>query len=96
MKLRFATVCSGIGAPEVAWTRLGWVPIFSSEIEEFPNTAREHHFPGVPNLGDMTKFREWPEKCTCDHRSERAEKRIKFKLHGIELEYQPNIAIRGK
>jgi len=63
---RFGTVCSGIGAPEVAWLRLGWVPVFSSEIEAFPNAVREHHFPGVPNLGDMTKFAEWPTKCSCD------------------------------
>ncbi len=64
-KKRFGTVCSGIGAPEVAWARLGWVPVFSSEIEAFPNAVREHHFKGVPNLGDMTKFAEWPHKCTC-------------------------------
>ena len=64
-KKRFATVCSGIGAPEVAWQRLGWVPVFSSEIEPFPNAVRENHFAGVPNFGDMTKFAEWPERCRC-------------------------------
>lgn len=34
--MRFASVCSGIGAPEVAWRRLGWRPVFVSEIEPFP------------------------------------------------------------
>jgi DNA (cytosine-5)-methyltransferase 1 len=62
---RFGTVCSGIGAPEVAWQRLGWIPVFSSEIEAFPNAVRSHHFPGVQNLGDMTKFAEWPKRCEC-------------------------------
>lgn len=62
---RFGTVCSGIGAPEVAWQRLGWVPVFSSEIEAFPNAVRDTQFPGVPNLGDMTKFAGWPARCGC-------------------------------
>ena len=58
---RYATVCSGIGAPEVAVTPLGWECVFSSDIEPFPNAVRAHHFPNVPNLGDMTKFNEWPD-----------------------------------
>jgi DNA (cytosine-5)-methyltransferase 1 len=32
----FATLCSGIGAPELAWCRLGWKSVFASEIEAFP------------------------------------------------------------
>jgi DNA (cytosine-5)-methyltransferase 1 len=56
----FATVCSGIGAPEVACAGLGWECVFSSEIEPFPNAVRAHHFPAVPNYGDMLKFKDWP------------------------------------
>lgn len=47
--------CSGICAPEVAWHSLGWLPLFFSEIEPFPCAVEAQRFPGVPNLGDMTK-----------------------------------------
>ena len=57
----YATVCSGIDAPAVAWKPLGWTQAFSSDIEPFPNAVRAHHDPDVPNYGDMTKFREWPD-----------------------------------
>jgi DNA-cytosine methyltransferase len=53
--LTFGTFCSGIGAPETAWTRLGWVPLFISEIEPFPCAMLAHHYPDVPNLGDMDR-----------------------------------------
>lgn len=56
----FATICSGIGAPEVAAARLGWKCLFSSEIEPFPNAVRQRHFPDAPNYGDMTQYHEWP------------------------------------
>lgn len=56
-KIRYATVCSGIGAPEVAWRDIpGWEPVFCSEIEDFPNRVLAHHFPNTPNLGDFTKI----------------------------------------
>jgi DNA (cytosine-5)-methyltransferase 1 len=55
------TVCSGIGAPEVAWRGFGWNYIAGADIEAFPNAVRAHHFPEVPNWGDMTKFQEWPD-----------------------------------
>lgn len=59
--LRHLSVCSGIGAPDLAWQ--GWFsePLAFCEIEPFPSLVLAHHFPGVPNLGDMTKWREWPE-----------------------------------
>ena len=57
----YATACSGIDAPAVAWRPLGWTQAFSSDIEPFPNAVRAHHDPDVPNYGDMTKFREWPD-----------------------------------
>jgi len=58
--MRFATLCSGIGAPEVAAHRLGMEPVFCSEIEPFPCAVLAHHWPDVPNYGDMTKWRDWP------------------------------------
>ena len=59
--MKFATVCSGIGAPEQAWLKLGWKAQFFSEIEPFPCAVLAHHYPDVPNLGDMTKFKDWPD-----------------------------------
>ena len=57
--MRYLSVCSGIEAASVAWESLGWTPVAFAEIERFPSQVLAHHFPGVPNLGDMTKFREW-------------------------------------
>lgn len=56
--MRYATVCSGIEAPSVAWEPLGWEPVWFSEIEKFPSAVLAHHYPHVPNLGDMTKIHE--------------------------------------
>jgi DNA (cytosine-5)-methyltransferase 1 len=57
--VRYLSVCSGIEAASVAWEPLGWAPVAFAEIEKFPSKVLAHHYPGVPNLGDMTKFREW-------------------------------------
>lgn len=54
-------MCSGIEAATVAWDALGWEPAFFSEIEPFPCALLAHHYPDVPNFGDMTKFQEWPD-----------------------------------
>ena len=54
--MRYATVCSGIEAPSQAWHGLGWKPVWFSEIEAFPSAVLNHHYPEVPNLGDMTKL----------------------------------------
>lgn len=61
--MRYASVCSGIEAPSVAWhgPPLNWTPVFFSEIEPFPCAVLKHHYPHVPNLGDMTKFKDWPD-----------------------------------
>jgi DNA (cytosine-5)-methyltransferase 1 len=32
-----------------------------SEIEPFPCAVLAHHYPNVPNWGDMSKFQEWPD-----------------------------------
>jgi DNA (cytosine-5)-methyltransferase 1 len=50
--IRYASVCSGIEAPSVAWEPLGWKPVFFSEIEKFPSAALAHHYPDTPNLGN--------------------------------------------
>ena len=57
--MRYLSVCSGIEAATVAWHGLGWKPEAFSEIEKFPSQVLNHHYPDVPNLGDMTKYKEW-------------------------------------
>ena len=74
--MRFGSVCSGIDAASVAWTSqhgpMDWTCEFFSEIEKFPSAVLSHHYgsnmPGeeysknaIPNYGDMTKFKEWPD-----------------------------------
>ncbi len=38
----------------MAWHPLGWQAAWLSEIEPFPSAVLKHHYPDVPNLGDMT------------------------------------------
>jgi DNA (cytosine-5)-methyltransferase 1 len=57
--LNYLSVCSGIEAATVGWHHMGWNPIAFSEIEKFPSQVLAHHYPNVPNLGDMTKYKEW-------------------------------------
>ena len=58
---RYLSVCSGIEAASVAWHPLGWSPVAFAEIEKFPSAVLAHHYPSVPNWGDMTEFQEWPD-----------------------------------
>lgn len=53
----FGSVCSGIEAVSVAWRRLPIKPAWFSEIEPFPCAVLAHHYPEVPNLGDMTTIK---------------------------------------
>jgi DNA (cytosine-5)-methyltransferase 1 len=64
--VRFGSVCSGIEAASVAWHPLGWEAAWLSEIEPFPCAVLKHHYPNVPNLGDMTKFKEWKIESNID------------------------------
>jgi DNA (cytosine-5)-methyltransferase 1 len=57
----YLSVCSGIEAASVAWGPLGWTPWAFAEVDQFPSAVLAHHYPGVPNLGDMTRFEEWPD-----------------------------------
>ena len=60
--MRYGSVCSGVEAATVAWHPLGWQAAWYSEIEPFPCAVLKHHYPTVPNYGDMTKFEEWPNE----------------------------------
>ena len=56
--MKYLSLCSGIEAANVAWDSLNWNPVAFSEIEKFPCSVLAHHYPNVPNFGDMTKFKE--------------------------------------
>ncbi|MDH2923973.1 cytosine methyltransferase [Nicoletella semolina] len=49
----YGSICSGIEAVSVAWKGIG-KPAWFSEIEPFPCAILAHHYPNIPNLGDMT------------------------------------------
>ena len=57
--MNYISVCSGIEAATVAWNKLGWNPLGFSEVDKFPSAVLKHHYPNVPNLGDMTNYKEW-------------------------------------
>ncbi len=54
--MNFGSVCSGIEAASVAWHPLGYRASWLAEIEAFPAAVLAHHYPEVPNLGDMTQI----------------------------------------
>ena len=53
-ELTFGSICSGIEAASVAWGPLGWRAAWLAEIDPFARAVLAHHYPHVPNLGDMT------------------------------------------
>lgn len=56
--MRYVSTFSGIEAASVAWDCLGWDPMAFCEIDQFPSAVLAERYPGVPNLGDMTKV-DW-------------------------------------
>lgn len=56
--MRFLSLFSGIEAASVALLPLGAVCVGVAEIEPFPCSVLKHHYPDVPNLGDITKITE--------------------------------------
>lgn len=49
----FGSICSGIEAAQLAFKGLKLEQLWSSEIADFPSKVLEHHYPDIPNLGDM-------------------------------------------
>lgn len=50
--MRYASVCSGVGVCKLAWPT--WETAFFAEVAPFPSRVLAHHWPTVPNLGDIT------------------------------------------
>ena len=43
----------------MAWEPLGWQPAAFAEVEKFPSAVLAHHWPQVPNMGDMNNHEQW-------------------------------------
>jgi DNA (cytosine-5)-methyltransferase 1 len=56
--MTFVSLFTGIGGVEVAWTKLGWECLAVAETDKAACAVLRHHFPDVPNLGDVTKIIE--------------------------------------
>lgn len=65
MTITYGSVCSGIEAVSIAWEPLGWKPAWFAQFDpehnysrqpDFPSRVLAHHWPDVPNLGDMTQI----------------------------------------
>lgn len=52
----FGSTASGIEAATVAWATLGWETAWVSEIDAAPSALLRHHYPDVPNHGDMREL----------------------------------------
>tara|TARA_R110000787_G_scaffold233992_5_gene340868 strand:+ start:15443 stop:16681 length:1239 start_codon:yes stop_codon:yes gene_type:complete len=65
--VEYISLFSGIEAATVAWHDLGWTPVAFADIDEFPSALLKHHYPHVPNLGDVTgvDWNEWKGKAKC-------------------------------
>ena len=57
--MKYLSVCSGIEAASVAWP--AWSAVAFAEIDKFPSAVLAHHYPNVPNWGDMNEFKQWPD-----------------------------------
>lgn len=69
--MNYGSICSGIEAATVAWNHMGWTPDFFSQYDpehnyksgpDFPGAVLAHHYADIPNLGDMTQFKDWDPK----------------------------------
>lgn len=59
--MKYGSICSGIEAATVAFEPLGWEAQWFSEIEPFPCAVLNHHYPNIPNLGDVLNIEKKDE-----------------------------------
>ena len=58
--VRYASLFSGVEAATVAWHPLGWEPVLFAEFDAFPSAVLAHHYPDIPNVGDVTQY-DWKQ-----------------------------------
>lgn len=54
--MRYVSFFSGIEMASLAFEPLGWEPVAFAEVDPFACAVLAHHYPHVPNLGDVTKI----------------------------------------
>lgn len=64
--MRYISVCSGIEAASLAFIPMKWEPVAFAEIDAHCCAVLKHYHPDVPNWGDLTKFKEWPDARAID------------------------------
>jgi DNA (cytosine-5)-methyltransferase 1 len=57
-KMRVGSLFAGIGGFDLAARWMGWTTAWFSEIDPYCCKVLEKHWPGVPNLGDITQI-DW-------------------------------------
>jgi DNA (cytosine-5)-methyltransferase 1 len=55
--MKYLSVCSGIEAAHA----MGFTPVAFAEIEPFASRVLAHHYPDVPNWGDINGYATWPD-----------------------------------
>jgi site-specific DNA-cytosine methylase len=58
MTLRHASFFSGVGGLDLGFHRAGIETVSLAEIDPYASAVLAERFPGVPNLGDITKIKE--------------------------------------
>jgi len=58
--VRYVSLFSGIEACSVGWKDLDWKPVAFADFDEFPSAVLKHHYPEVPNAGDVLKH-DWTQ-----------------------------------
>ena len=63
--MRYLSLFSGVEAASVACDGMGWEALAFAEIDPFPSAVIAKRFPGIPNLGDVTKvnWRSFVKSC---------------------------------
>ncbi|MCG7548232.1 DNA (cytosine-5-)-methyltransferase [Pseudoalteromonas sp. Of7M-16] len=56
--MKYISLFSGVEAASLAFEPLGWVPVAFAEFDKFPSAVLAHHWPKVPNFGDVTTITE--------------------------------------
>lgn len=59
--MTFLDLCSGVGTAALAFGPHGWRCLAHAEIDPFCKALLAYRFPAIPNLGDVTRFEEWPD-----------------------------------
>jgi len=58
--MKYISLFSGVEGATLAFDALGWTPVAFCEVDEYPASVLANKFPGVPNLGDVSKI-DWSE-----------------------------------